>query len=53
MSLVVGSPQYMQIIKVLWRLFSEPPMVAFDTFLRIIAPLKLNETNGSLASNTI
>jgi len=45
--------QYMQIIKVLRPLFSEPHMVAFDTFLRIIAPLKLNETKSSLASNTI
>jgi hypothetical protein len=33
----------MQIINVLWSLFSEPHVVAFDTFMGSIASLKLNE----------
>jgi hypothetical protein len=35
--------QYVDIIKVLRSLFSKPHMVVFDTFLRIVASMKLNE----------
>jgi len=33
----------MQTIMVLWPLFSKPHMVTFDSFVRIIASLKLIE----------